>query len=147
MADWFSAASDLVGGVSDYFAGQAQAKGANQAADYYKQAAAITERATQLKEIQAQRGIYQTQSAAQAAAGANNLEMGGSAADIIRSNAQQGALTRSTIAEQGRIQEQAYLGQAASAAAEAKASKSSGKGGLVGGALSAVSTVAQFIPW
>lgn len=142
MADYFQAAGSLVGGVTDFFAGNAEAKGAKAAAGYYTQAAQITEQETGIKAIQQGRQLYQVQGAAEAQIGASGLASSGSAADILRSNAQQGSMDKSLIEQQGRIQEQAYLGQAASANAEAKAAKSKGKGGLLGGIVKAGAAIA-----
>lgn len=141
MPDYFTAAEDLIGGFSDFFGSKALAKGAQQAGNYYRQAAQITEQSTALKELQLQRSLYQTQSSAEAAIGANNLAQSGSAADILRSNAQQGSLTKSIVEQQGRITEQAYLGQAGEADAEAAAAKTKGKGGLLSGVIGAASAI------
>lgn len=141
MPDYFSAAEDLLGGFSDFFGGQAAAKGAQAAGNQYRQAAAITQQSTQLKELQAARNIYQVQGSAQAITANAGLQNSGSAADIMRSNAQQGALSKSIIENQGRITEQAYLGQAYSADLEAKAADQKSKGGLFGGILGAAASI------
>ena len=138
MADYFSATGDLIGGFTDLIAGNAGAAGAKAAAASYTKAAQITEQATNLKALQQVRSFYQVQSSAQAAAGASGLTTGGSAADILRSNAQQGSMAKAMIEQQGRIQEQAYIGQAGEATQEAAASKAKGKGGLFGGIVGAV---------
>jgi len=140
-ADFFGAAGDLIGGVTDFFSGSAEAAGAKSAAGYYTQAAQITQQATALKAIQQQRQFYQVQGAAQAQIGASGLASSGSAADILRANAQQGSMAKAMVEQQGRIQEQAYLGQAGEAQQEAAASKSKGKGGLLGGVVSAAGAV------
>ena len=143
--DYFKAAGDLFGGFGSYFASSAEAKGDKAAAGYYAKAAEITGEQTAIKELQVQRAVYQTQSSAEAAAGANGVLAGGSAGDILRSNAQQGALSRTLVAEQGQIQEGAYLGQAAAANAAASSAKSKGKGGLFGGIVGAVGKVAPLV--
>lgn len=137
MPDYFSAATDLIGGITGFLGSKALAKGATAAGNYYREAATITQQSTALKEMQVQRTLYQSQSSAQAAISANNLTESGSAADILRSNAQQGAITKSVVEQQGRITEQAYLGQAGEADAEASAAKTKGSGSLLGGIIGA----------
>lgn len=65
--------------------------------------------------------------------------MSGSALDILRSGAQQGALTKQVLAQQGLIseagyeeQQQSYLNMAQAADAAAQAAKEGGIGSLIG---------------
>jgi len=76
----FSAAGDLFGG----FMG-AQAAGAS--AQAYGQAAAITTQMTGIKELAANRQIFQTIGAGAAQAAGNGLTMSGSTAALMRSSA------------------------------------------------------------
>jgi hypothetical protein len=128
-----SGLGDLFSGIGGLFAGMAESKGYKESADYYRQAAAITEQSTGLKVLAQNRQNYQVAGAGMAAAGASGIKSTGSAAAVMRSNAQQGSLSRSLIAEQGKIEEESYNAQAAQAEAQAQASESSGIFGAIGG--------------
>lgn len=141
MPDYFGAASSLIGGFSGFLSGNAEAKGLKAAAASYREAAAITHRATGIQQMQLARKLYSVQGDAVSAAGASNLKSTGSVLDILAANAQQGALSRALLTEQGRIEEASYAGQAAQAEAQASASKSGGTGGLIGGVIGAIGSI------
>jgi hypothetical protein len=136
MADIFGAAEDLLGGLGGFLGGQSAAKGAKQAAKFYAQAAQYTQLETGIKEVAANRAIYQTLGGARADIAASGLKLSGSAADLMRSSAAQGGLTRALIALQGKIEVSSYQAQASAASEQASASSTggflSGLGGIIG---------------
>jgi hypothetical protein len=119
--------SGVSGGVSDIFGGYAKAAGLNLkaagdrveagnydlAATLAKQNEQFTEQSTAVKETMAQRQIYQgigTETADIAGAGFDTGS--GSALDLLRSSAQQGAIQKQLIGQQGLITEAGYTEQA-----------------------------------
>lgn len=137
---WGTAAGDLI-----------TAQGDTQAAALFGQAATIAgQSATEaqavgkLQEVQTARQVMMTQGSVTAAAAAGGLRIGGSAAAIIRSNAYQGALAHSLIAENTQINVNSYMQQqiadqeqqesATSAASAAESGAGYAKiGGIIGG--------------
>jgi hypothetical protein len=116
--------TDIGGGVSDLFAAQGYAYKAegdefekqnyDAAAVLADQNAAYTETATAIKEAQQGRQIFKAQGETeQSVAGAGFAESG-SALDILREGAQQGALSQAVLGQQGLIQEAGYKEQAQS---------------------------------
>jgi len=139
--DLFGAATDLLGGISSLLGGSSAASGQKAAATAYAKAAQYTAVETGIKEQMATRQIYQTIGAAKAAIGASGLEESGSAADIIRSSAQQGALTKGLIETQGSIDYSNYMAQSKAASAAASSSSSGGFLGAIGGIVGAVASI------
>lgn len=131
------AANDLFNAGGSIASGFTGAAASRAAATAYTNAAQFTKEQTAMKTEQATREIYQVQSQAKAAAGGNGFMLSGSAGDIVRSNAQQGALTQAVIAQQGAAQESSYLQQAK----EAKAAASGQTAGGILGALGAVASI------
>lgn len=147
MADIGNAISDFGGAVSDLFG----AAGSSQAASAYGTAASIAEknkaltlRSTAIQEQQQGIQTFKVLGAEQAeTAGAGFSTVGGSAGDLLRASAQQAALSKQLIENQGQItaegfeqQAQAYLGQQQAAQTQ---SKGQGIGGLLKGALGVAS--------
>jgi hypothetical protein len=107
--------------VNDLFAADAaglKAQGLGLEATNYDAAAALagqnekfTEQSTAIKELQAQRNIYQTLGTEQADTGGAGLASSGSALDLLRSSASQGALTKAVLGQQGLITEAGYREQ------------------------------------
>lgn len=169
----FSAAGDLLSGFGNAAAdaGQAAAFGSEaqgdaaeaqaygEASTYALQNAEISKQATKLQQFQTQRQVFQTIGQGQAAAGNNGLTGGGSAADIMRSSASQGALVGQVIGEQGIINETAYQEQAsqyqgmqkaalaaqAGALAQQKASNQKKGTDILGGIVSAAASIFAFL--
>lgn len=146
------AISDFLGGmggaVSDLFTsmGQsAEAKGYSSAANIANKNAQLEKESTQIKQAQAQRQGYMVNSAAKADIGSSGLAQSGSALNILRSNAQQTALTSGVLGVQGQINEQGYQQQAAAYQSEASAAKSSAKGSMMGSIMGAVGMVAMLL--
>lgn len=126
MAFGASTISDIGGGVSDIFGGYAKAAGLNlkaagdrvEAGNYdlastlAKQNEQFTEQSTGVKQLMADRARYMgigTETADIAGAG---FAESGSALDLLRSSAQQGALQKQLIGQQGLITEAGYNEQA-----------------------------------
>ncbi len=133
------AAGGMFGAVSDIFGGYAASQGSKMSATQYGRAAQVTKEQTSIEELAARRQIYQTQGSAQAAVAGNGFQLGGSALDVLRSNAQQGALTQGAISLQGAAQEQSYLQQEKEAKA---AAHSQLLGGILKGVGEAVGVIA-----
>jgi len=132
------AAGGLFGAASDIFGGYAAAQGSKMSATEYGRAAQVTKEQTAIKELAANRQIYQSLGATQAAVAGNGFQLGGSALDILRSSTQEGALTKGAISLQGAAQEQSYLQQQ-------KEAKAAGNGQLIGGILKGLGEVAGVV--
>lgn len=135
-ADYGSAAQSLIQGIGGLVAGQQTASADAKAAAFYGRAAQYSELQTGIKEQMATRQIYQTEGAAQAAIGASGLKEGGSAADIMRSSAQQGSLTKALVQAQGDIETMSYTAQQVAATGAASSAKTSGTFAMIGGVAS-----------
>lgn len=141
MADYFAAASDLFAGAGSIFSGFAEAGGSNEAAKMYSQAAGFAEEGGKLKDLMLRRQAFQTIGGAQSDVASNGLKLSGSAVDIMRSNAQQAALTKGVTDLNTRISVEGYDAQAASAKAAADAQSG---GGLLSGIGSLVGMASAF---
>src|ERR1700736_2333390 len=107
--------SDFGGAVSDLFAASAdrtKAAGLRIEGQEYTLAAGLatqnaqyTQIATGIKEFQAQRDIFQTLGKQQADVASSGFQEAGSALDLLRDSATQGALNQAVIGAQGQIQE------------------------------------------
>lgn len=145
--------SGLGGAVQGIFGGVAANKTASgyaaSAAGYAKasQIAAQNEQisrvGTSIKQLQASREIFRALGGQQADIAGAGLKATGSALDVIRASAAEGALTRQLIGLQGSIEAlgyrqeaESYASMAQSAAASGSASKSSGLGSTIGGLIS-----------
>jgi hypothetical protein len=116
--------SDFGGAVSDLFAAsadrtkaagmRAEAQEFSLAAGLATQNAQYTQVSTDIKEFQAQRDIFQTLGKQQADVATSGFQEAGSALDLLRDSANQGALNQAVIGAQGQIQEAGYEEQAAS---------------------------------
>lgn len=116
--------SDIGGGVSDLFAASAdrfRAKGARIEGEQYAKAAGLadlnatyTKESTDIKEFQTQRSIFQTIGKQQADVAASGFATSGSALDLLRDSATQGALAKAVLGQQGLIEEAGYEEQAQS---------------------------------
>ncbi len=121
-----SAAGDLLGGIGSF-------AGSMSSADKLKAAATRENYATAVRLAQQQRQGYQVQGRAEADIGASGGTMGGSAEDILRSNAQQLSLEHGIIQQQGSEQASQYTTAASGALA-------SGWGSLISGVAKAGAT-------
>lgn len=108
--------------VSDLFAADAdrtRARGSRMQADLYGQSSALateneqyTERSTAIQEMQQQRKNYLALGGTEAAVAGSGFAMSGSGLDILRSSAEQAALSKAVIQQQGYITEAGYQEQA-----------------------------------
>lgn len=135
MAFGMGTFSAIGGAVSDIFGGQERADGMRiqatgtrlkaygdrMAADNYDLSAGFadtnqefTRQATAIKLAQQDRQLYLGLGTTQADVGAAGFTMGGSALDLMRAGAQQGALTRQVLGQQGLISEEGYKVQGTS---------------------------------
>lgn len=121
------AAGDLLGGLGSF----AAAKGYKKAAKFARQNARLAHIATEIENRQQERQIYQVVGAGQAAIGAAGFSLSGSAIDLMKSSAQQGSLDQALISNQGLIEENTYLAQAAEYEAARKGGILGGLGGIV----------------
>ncbi|HZR03630.1 MAG TPA: hypothetical protein VFA81_10715 [Burkholderiales bacterium] len=145
MADYGAAIRGVGGAVSDLYG----AEGAAATAGSYGTAATIAERnakivrgATEIKNIQTQRQIFQAIGAQKAQVGGAGFAESGSALDILRSSASQGAIMKAVNEENGFIQEQSYLEQANMFGGMQKAAQASSKGQEAAGVISIVGAIA-----
>ena len=107
--------------TSDIFAGfgdELKAKGEAFEQQSYEEAAALSEQnaqftatSTAIKEGQADRELYMSLGKTKAAVANAGLAQSGSALDILRESAQEGATTKAVIGQQGLITEAGYQEQ------------------------------------
>ena len=119
-----TAFSQFGGGISDLYAAsadRARGQGARIEAEQYLKSAAFadlnatyTKELTNIKEYQAQRAIFKTMGSQRADVAASGFAKSGSALDLERDSATQGALTKAVLGAQGQIEEAGYEQQAAS---------------------------------
>ena len=110
------------GAVSDLFAAEgyrSKAEGNRQEAAHYRRAgdladqnARFTTESTAIQNTQLQRQVFQGLGSIEASVAGSGMSESGSALDILRSSAQQGALQEEVLKRQGLIAEQGYKEQA-----------------------------------
>jgi hypothetical protein len=127
----FGGIGSIFKGAGDIFAGFESAAADRTEAAYYKKAAQWTQYSTGIKELAANRQIYQTLGAGRADIASSGLKISGSAADVMRSSVAQGSITRNMIGLQGEIEQQGYLAQSKAAEDQATGAE---VGGILGGA-------------
>lgn len=125
-----SAVTDLFGGIGLLH----KAKGSKLQAAAYDKAAElallnkkIESSSTEIKEAQASRDIYKQTGGQQADIAAAGFAATGSALDIMRESASQGALTKAVISQQGLINEATFQEQHDSYVLMAEASREAAK--------------------
>ncbi len=134
MAGTSSTTFDYFGGaVKDVFsvgASHARATGQRIEAQEYDLAAQLarqnkqfTETSTEIKGAQQQRDFFKTMGAQQASIASAGFENSGSAVDLMRESASQGALAHGVLAQQGLIEEASFETQARSFDLMAQASR------------------------
>jgi hypothetical protein len=119
-----SALGSVGSGVSDIFASEGaqykaegelfEEKNYDLASQLATQNEQFTQQSTAIKEGQADRQLYMSLGKTSANVAGAGLASSGSALDILRSSAQEGATTRAVIGQQGLITEAGYQEQAAS---------------------------------
>lgn len=131
---------DIGGAVSALFGAEgsaASAKSYDEASAIATQNAQIVASATAIKEAQTSRAIFQTIGKQQAQIGGAGFAASGTAIDLLRSSASQGALEKAVLAENGAIQENSYAEQAGLYAGLAGSARSAGTGQKIGGLIQA----------
>ena len=146
--------NDLFGGIMGDQGDQIKSEGYQEEAANYAQAAVLagqnaqfTVQSTAVQQFQAHRSLELSQGSTEAELGAAGVTSGGSSEDIMRSGAQQGAIQKQLVGQQGLITEAGYteqqnadnaMAQYASEAAqqENKLGGMSLLGGIVGGIFS-----------
>lgn len=138
MALGSSTFSNFGGAVGDIFAGigadikakgdELEATNYRLAAQYADKEATYSEWSTAIKQYQEGREIYGAISEQKADVGAAGFGASGSALDLLRDSAQQGALTQAVLGEQGLITEEGYKEQAQSYTNMAQAADLAAKG-------------------
>lgn len=132
MADFSglgSAVSDIFSGVG----GLMQAGAYDEAAEMAEKNAALSRLSTRIQVVQSRRKAYQILGATEAAAGANNISLSGSAMDVLRSNRQQTALETHLTELQGEIDTHSWEEKAAADRGAAQAAEAGGIGDIIGG--------------
>lgn len=132
------AVGDLFGALGSFEAAAGYSKASKSA---YK-SADITRASTKIQAQQQDIQTFKVIGGEQAdTAGAGFLTDSGSAGDLLRSSAQQAALSRQLIENQGEITAGGYDAQGAAYKSQQKAANAQGEGQIVGGVLKAVGWV------
>ena len=121
------------GAVADLFASQGselraqglgiEAGNLDAAAAFAGQNIGFTQQSTAIKEMAAERNIFQTMGAQEAGTAGAGFSASGSALDLLRSSAQQGALTKAVLGQQGLITEAGFAEQQRAYQAQANAAR------------------------
>lgn len=118
------------------------------AADLARKNKQFAETSTAIKTTQEQRKIFNTLGGQAADIASSGFAVSGSALDIMRDSASQGALTKAVIGQQGLIEEDSYEQQAKSfglmaeaSRLSAKASEGAGIGSIIGAGFKAAAGV------
>ncbi len=138
--------SGIGGAVSDLFAGQgdlAEATNYDLASQYATTEAQFTKSATNISREQANRQLTQAIGSEKAGYAGGGLTLGGSAGDVLRSSAQQGALTKATINYQASETALGFTEQAQSYSNLADAARSAASGANIGAVLQGLGAVAN----
>ncbi len=117
FSEFGAAASDLFAGfaASEKIKGiQLEGQAYTEAAQLARQNVEYTKMSTGIQEAQAERELYGSLGRTEAQVAGAGFAAGGSALDILRSSASQGALQKAVIGEQGLITEAGYQEQARS---------------------------------
>ena len=159
-ANYGQAASGAGAAVSDIFAGfatqtkaagdYAEASEYNLAADYANQEAQFTKQSTAISEFQQQRELTKSLGETVADTAGAGFATSGSAIDLLRGSASQGALQQAVTGEQGLISEAGYREQAQSyemmansAVGAGNAEKQAAWGDFIGAGLQGAGAVAS----
>lgn len=151
--------SDAAGAVGDLFAAEGdrfkaqgdriESQNYDLAATYADQNVAFTKTSTEIKQAQLDRENYKVIGGQQADVAGAGFAASGSAIDLMRDSAQQGALTKAVGEQQGLITEAGYEQQAASdrnmskaAQLAAQAEDNAATGAEITGAIKGVASIA-----
>lgn len=144
-----SGAQGIGGAVNDLFArkgAKITAAGLRQAAAFEGQNADLSQEATGIKQLQADRLIFKTIGGQQADIAAAGFGNQGSAFDLMADSAQEGALTKGAIDIQGDIDYNQFKEKQQSYLSQAKAQDSAAKGFGFSAIFKAIAGIASFIP-
>lgn len=148
MADVGTGIGDLGSAVSDLFG----AAGSSEAASAYGTAAnialsneALTKRSTAIQAQQSDIQTFKALGTETADVSGAGFTQGGSAGDLLRSSAQQAALSKQLIVNQGNITAQGFEQQAAAYKGQEKAANTQSEGQGIGGLLSIASAAIAFL--
>lgn len=142
FSDAGGAASSIFSGITSDLSAQVTATGDIAEAQSYDLAAQLageneqlTKTQTAVKEQQTAREVYQTIGSQTAGVAAGGFAESGSALDLLRNSAGQGALSQALVGEQGQMTENSYAEQQQSyqimaSALQNEASQESSLGGL-----------------
>ena len=140
--------TDLGGAVSDFYGAQAdksrasgdllEAQNYGLAAGFADQNAIFTQWSTAIKGAQQDREVYMNLSQQGADVGGSGLSQSGSALDVLRDSASQGALQRAVLGEQGQSYTNMQLAATQAASAENKAAT----GAYISGGIKAAAGIA-----
>lgn len=145
-ADLFSSNnfwSGAGGAVSDLFAAQGSKLAGKQygmAAASSEQAARDTELSTGIQLVQADRNILQVTGGQLSDTSGAGFSMSGSAGDLLRMSASNGALTKQLISEQGNMTAAGFRSQAQSYRTQQAGAKTESTGQLIGAGLNILSS-------
>lgn len=145
--DFATGFADLGLAVTDLFGSRGAKSSAgsyDEAARIAKENALLTQAATRTKALLLQRQITRSLGSTQAAVAGAGFQASGSALDIMRSSAEEGAVTKALNEEQGAISVNSYLAQSQQFSAMAKAARSSATGQTIGGLLSLGGAIGNF---
>lgn len=150
MANIGSGLGMLGGAVSDLFG----SSGSSQAAGAYGKAAQIAEfnkaltlRSTAIQEKQQDIQTYKVLGTEAADVAGAGFTSGGTAGDLMRASAQQAALSKQLIQNQGEITAQGFEEQAAAYTGQQQAAQTQSKGQAAGGILQGLGAVASVVGW
>lgn len=147
MADLGGILGGVGGAVDSLFSGIGSLKAAGaytKASQIALQNAQLSTESTAIQQTQAARKVYQSIGGQEADVAGAGFAASGSALDLLRSSAEQGALQKQLIGVQGIINTNSYEQQATAYQAQAAASKSSGIGGIFSSVLKIGATIASF---
>lgn len=148
MADFQNAAIDAGGAVSSLFG----ARGARSSAGSYDEARRIAEEnariarsATAIRDMQLKRTIFKTLGGQQAQVAGAGFAASGSALDLLRDSAAQGAHARAINEAQGAITVNSYLEQAGMFGGMSDAARASAQGQGIAGLIQTGGAVAALL--
>jgi len=144
MATDFGALGGGIGSIFGGIGGLFSSSAYDQAAKIAKKNAALEKLSTGIQEDQATRKAYELAGTTEAAAGANNLSLSGSAMDVMKANTSQMTLQKNLTAVQGQINVNSWLEKAAADEGAAEASAAGGIGGILGGIFQVAGAVGAF---
>lgn len=129
--NWIGTLGGAVGSLFQTEGNRAEANSYTSAAQLDEQNAALTAASTRIQETQTARAVSQTLGTQAADVAGAGFTESGSALDLLKSSAQQGALATSLVNIQGAINENAYAAEAGANYAKAKAANEATTAGTI----------------